>query len=47
MIMNQWILQKNIMKQRKKKTSLKYIKKYIKCNKTSNISINKKLTINE
>lgn len=32
-----------IMKQRKKKkTNLKYIKKYIKCNETSNISINQK-----
>ena len=37
MTMNPWILQKNIMKQKKKKTNLKYIKKYIKCNETSNI----------
>ncbi len=40
--MNPWILKKNIMKLKKKKTNLKYIKKYIKCNETSNISINKK-----
>lgn len=31
-----------IMKQKKRKTKLKYIKKYIKCNETSNISINQK-----
>ena len=33
----------NITKQKKmKKTELKYIKKYIKCNETSNIYINQK-----
>ena len=35
------------MKQKKRKTKLKYIKKYIKCNETSNISINKNLATNE
>lgn len=41
--MNPQMLKMNITKQKKKKkTKLKYIKKYIKCNETSNISINKK-----